>query len=289
MRIIDIVRLLSLAAIWGGSFIFMRVIAPVLGAIPTANARVLIAGLVLSLYFYFSGINVEWKKNWKQYLIIGIVASGIPFSLFAYASLYIPASYEVILNSTAPIFGAVFSWLWLEEEMNWQKGIGLITAAIGVGIVVDLGRTELTTTFVSSVLACLLASICYGLAGIYIKKFTKGLKPIAIAGGSQLLVGLALLPISLTYNVDLQALMEPKIILCILGLALICSMLAYLLYYQLIADIGPTRALSVTFLMPVFGMLWGNLFLDEVITVQMIFGTVVILGGTWLVVRKKHM
>lgn len=281
-------RLLTLAAIWGGSFIFMRVIAPVMGAIPTANARVLIAGIVLSIYFAVTGLEVEWKKNWKQYLIIGIVASGIPFSLFAYASLYIPASYEVILNSTAPIFGAVFSWLWLQEEMNWTKAIGLITAAIGVGVVVDIGRADLTVTFISSVLACLLAAICYGLAGIYIKKFTKGLKPIAIAGGSQLLVGLVMLPISLTYNVDLQAIMQPQIILCILGLALICSMVAYLLYYQLLSDIGPTRALSVTFLMPVFGMLWGNLFLGEIITLQMILGTVVILFGTWLTVKKQR-
>lgn len=285
MRIIDVVRLVTLAAIWGGSFIFMSVVAPIMGAIPTANSRVLIAGIVLCLYFKLKSINVEWSKNWKHYLIIGIVASGIPFSLFAYASLHIPTSYEVILNSTAPIFGAVFSWLWLSETMNWKKAIGLFTAAIGVGIVVNIGGTDLTYPFVTSVAACLLASICYGLAGIYIKRFTTGLKPIAIAGGSQLLVGLLLLPISLTYNIDFQSLLTPKIILCILGLALICSMVAYLLYYQLIVDIGPTKALSVTFLMPVFGMLWGNVFLNEVITLQMIVGTLIIIVGTWLVVK----
>ena len=289
MRIIDIVRLLTLAAIWGGSFIFMSIVAPVLGAVPTANARVLIAGIVLSLYFFIKGVDVDWKKNWKQYLIIGIIASGIPFSLFAYAALYIPASYEVILNSTAPLFGAVFSWLWLKEEMNWLKITGLITAAIGVGIVVDLGKTELTLTFVSAVIACLFAAICYGLAGIYIKKYTKGLKPIAIAGGSQLMAGLALLPISFTYNINFHALMVPKIILCILGLALICSMIAYLIYYQLINDIGPTRALSVTFRRPVFGMIWGHLFLKEVITSQMIIGTITIVIGIWLVVTKKRL
>lgn len=282
MRIIDVVRLLTLAAIWGGSFIFMSVVAPVMGAIPTANARVLIAGLVLSLYFFIKGINVEWKKNWGHYLIIGVVASGIPFSLFAYASLHIPTSYEVILNSTAPIFGAVFSWLWLSEVMTLKKFMGLITAAIGVGIVVNIGGADLTFAFVSSVLACLLASICYALAGIYIKKFTKGLGPIAIAGGSQLLVGLVLLPISLSYDIELEALLATKIILCILGLAIICSMIAYLIYYQLIVDIGPTKALSVTFLMPIFGMLWGNVFLNEMITLQMILGTLIIIYGTWL-------
>ena len=121
------------------------------------------------------------------------------------------------------------------------------------------------------------------------KKYTKGLKPIAIAGGSQLMAGLALLPISFTYNINFHALMVPKIILCILGLALICSMIAYLIYYQLINDIGPTRALSVTFLMPVFGMIWGHLFLKEVITSQMIIGTITIVIGIWLVVTKKRL
>jgi drug/metabolite transporter (DMT)-like permease len=285
MRISDIVRLLTLAAIWGGSFIFMRVIAPVMGAIPTANARVLIAGIVLCTYFLIAGIDLGWKKNWKQYLIIGMVASGIPFSLFAYGAIHIPASYEVILNSTAPLFGAVFSWLWLGDQMNLQKVIGLIIAAVGVAIVVNLGQTDLTTTFILSVLACLLASICYGLAAIYIKKFTRDLKPIGIAGGSQLMVGLAMLPLSLSHHVDIHAVMNMKIILCILGLALICSMTAYLLYYRLLADIGATRALSVTFLMPVFGMIWGAIFLGETITPQMIFGTITIVLGTWLTVK----
>jgi drug/metabolite transporter (DMT)-like permease len=248
---------------------------------------VLIAGIVLSFYFFLTGYNPEWKKNWKQYLIIGIIGSGIPFALFAYAALSIPASYEVILNSTAPLFGAIFSWLWLGDKMNLQKIIGLITAATGVAIVVNLGRTDLSTQFILAVLACLLAAICYGLAGVYIKKFTKDLKPIAIAGGSQLMVGLFLLPFSATHSIDLSLVLNAKIILCILGLALICSMVAYLLYYQLIADIGPTKALTVTFLMPVFGMIWGAVFLNEIITLQMIFGTITILLGTWLVVKKQ--
>ena len=172
--------------------------------------------------------------------------------------------------------------------MNLLKIIGLIIASIGVGIIVDLGKAEMTMTFISSALACLLASICYGLAGIYIKKYTVGLKPIAIAGGSQLMAGLVLLPISFTYNIDFHAVMMPKIILCILGLALICSMIAYLLYYQLLVDIGPSRALFVTFLMPVFGMIWGHIFLNEVITAQMILGTITIITGICLVVTKKR-
>ena len=285
MRLIDIIRLLALAAIWGGSFIFMRVLAPVLGAIPTANSRILIGGLVLCFYYLIIGFDPEFKKNIKQYLIIGVVNSAIPFSLYAYAALYIPASYEVILNSTAPLFGALFAWFWLDEKMDVRKISGLILAAIGVGVVVDIGETELTKHFVLSAAACLLAAICYGLAGVYIKKFAGQLKPKGIAGGSQLMGGIVLIPLTLTQH--LHGPIDQKIILCMLGLALLCSAIAYLLYYQLIADIGPARALTVTFLMPIFGICWGKIFLDEIITFQMIIGTLLILLGTFYVVHKK--
>lgn len=287
MRIIDITRLFILAAIWGGSFIFMRVIAPVMGAIPTANSRVLIAGLVLTLYFTLTGFNLEWKKNWKQYLIIGVLGSGIPFALFAYAAISIPASYEVILNSTTPLFGTLFSWMWLGENMGPRKLLGLLVAGFGVAIVVNIGTTHLTTPFILSVLACLLAAICYGLTGIYIKKFASQLNPKAVAAGSLLLVGIFMLPFSMSHSINSNVLFQPKIILCILGLALICSALAYLMYYQLMAEIGPSKAMTVTFLMPIFGMIWGYLFLGEPVTLSMILGTITILLGTWLVVQKK--
>ena len=287
MRIIDITRLLILAAIWGGSFIFMRVIAPVMGAIPTANSRVLIAGLVLTLYFTLTGFKLEWRKNWKQYFFIGVLGSGIPFALFAYAAISIPASYEVILNSTTPLFGTLFSWMWLGESMSARKLLGLFIAALGVGIVVKIGATNLTTSFILSVLACLLAAICYGLTGIYIKKFAHQLNPKGVAAGSLLLVGIFMLPLSMAHSINSNALFQPKIILCILGLALICSAVAYLLYYQLMAEIGPSKAMTVTFLMPIFGMIWGHLFLGEPVTLSMIMGTITILLGTWLVVQKK--
>ena len=287
MRTIDLVRLLVLAAIWGGSFIFMRVLAPVLGAIPTANSRVLIAGLVLTLYFTLSGFKIEWRKNWKQYLFIGILGSGIPFALFAYAAISIPASYEVILNSTAPLFGAFFSWIWLDDIMDKKKLLGLLIAASGVAIVVNLGAAKITLPFLLAVIACLMAAVCYGLTSIYIKKFANQLNPKAVSAGSLLLVGLIMLPFSATQTINTQLVFEPKIIFCILGLALICSATAYLLYYQLLADIGPMKALTVTFLMPIFGIMWGFLFLGEPISRSMVLGTITILFGTWLVVQKK--
>lgn len=284
MKTIDLIRLLALAAIWGGSFIFLRILAPVLGPFLTTNLRLLIAGVVLCIYFSATGFSLEWKKNWKHYLIIGVINSAIPFSLFAYGALYLPASYEVILNSTSPLFGVVFSWLWLKDEMSFSKIAGLILASIGVGLVVNLGSTHVDNNSISAIIACLVAASCYAIAGIYIKKFASHIKPLSFAGGCQLFAGLILIPMSLSNPIPESV--DLFIVLNVLGIALLCSAVAYLLYYQLIADVGPTKALTVTFLMPVFGMIWGALFLRETITVQMIFGTLLILSGTWFVIRK---
>lgn len=284
MRPIDIVRLLSLAAIWGSSFIFMRVLAPVLGPLLTADFRVLCAGAVLLLYYAFVKFNPHWKKNWKHYLIIGMLNAGIPFVLYCYAALHLPASYEAILNATTPLFGAVFSWLWLNEQMTTRKIVGISTAVLGVAIVVNLGATHVTQHFVYSVLCCLGATICYGLASVYIKKFASTVEPLGIAGCSQLMAGIALLPFSITQGI--YGKIDAHIIFSMLGLAVMCSAVAFVLYYQLIADVGPTKTLTVAFLIPIFGIFWGILFLNEKINTQIILGTFLILIGTWFVLRK---
>lgn len=284
MKTSSIIRLLTLAAIWGGSFIFLRILAPVLGPILTTNLRVLIAGIVLTIYFLAIKHDSNWKANWKHYLIVGIVNTAIPFSLFAYAALYLPASYEVILNSTAPLFGVVFSWIWLKEKMNFSRLMGILAAGAGVAFVVNVGSTHYDTNFFKAVGACLLASSCYAIAGIYIKKYATHVKPMSFASCCQLVAGLALIPVTLTQPVSFEV--NTFIALNVLGISLLCSGVAYLLYYQLLADEGPGKALTVTFLMPVFGMLWGFLFLGETITPQMILGTAFILGGTWMVVKK---
>ena len=234
MNLKDILKLVALSAIWGGSFIFMRILAPVLGAIPTANLRILIAGFFLVSFFSFKKLTPECKLNWKLYLVIGLVNSAIPFSLYAFGALSIPASYEVIINSTAPIFGAIFSAIWLQERLTAIKITGLIFAAIGVGLVVNIDVGNISIDYLTAIIACLLAALCYGLGGIYIKKFAGHLDSKMLAGGSQLSAGIVLLPLTMmTKNFHVESLFVPKILFCLLGIALICSALAYLLYYQL--------------------------------------------------------
>lgn len=279
----NLIQLISLAAIWGGSFIFMRILAPVLGPILTAELRVMIAGIALIIYFYFSQFDPQWRLYWKQYLIIGTVNSAIPFSLYAYAALHLNASVEVILNSTSPLFGALFSAIWLSEKLSLSRIIGLVIGTSGVALITQVSGPTLNSHISFSIMACLLAAACYGITGIYIKKYAKGAKPQAIAGCSQVFAGLILLPFIPFFPPTGE--INLSIVMNVLGLALLCSAVAYLLYYRLIADLGPTKALTVTFLMPIFGMIWGAVFLDEVITSNMILGCGLILIGTILVLE----
>jgi len=279
----DLGRLVSLAAIWGGSFIFIRVLAPALGPVLTAASRVLIAGTVLVLYCRGAGYSADLRRYWRQYAVIGVGNSTLPFVLYAFAALYIPASYSVILNSTTPLFTALLAVPFLGERLTLAKIGGLVAGAIGVALVSRAGPVIPDLWFGAAVAACLGATLCYALSSIYMKKHAIGAKPLAIAGWSQVFAGLVLLPV--VPFAPPPGSITPTIVANVLGLALICSSVAYVLYYRLIADVGPTRALTVAFLMPAFGMVWGAIFLDETITWPMIAGCALIVGGTGAVLR----
>jgi drug/metabolite transporter (DMT)-like permease len=286
VRTADTGRLVALAAIWGGSFIFIRVLAPALGPVLTATLRVLIAGTALVAYFRVIGFDAEVRRFWRQYLTIGIVNSAIPFLLYAFAALHIPASYSVILNSTTPLFSAVLSAVFLDERLTAAKLAGLVVGATGVALVSKAGPVEPDVMFGWAVAACLAAAFCYAVAGVYMKKRAAGVKPMAIAGWSQIFAGLVLLP--LVPFAPPPGAITATVVANVLGLALLCSAIAYVLYYRLIADLGPTRALTVAFLMPLFGMLWGALLLGETITLAMVAGCALIIGSAIVVLRPAR-
>jgi drug/metabolite transporter (DMT)-like permease len=288
MPIVDVLLLLVLAAIWGSSFIFMRFLAPLIGPVATADLRMLIAGIVLVAWFALTGFKAEWRKNGKRFLVIGLLNSAVPFLLYSVAALTLPASMESILNSLAPMFGAIFSALWLGEALTARKAAGLVLGTGGVVAMSSLSLPSASADVVLGVLACVAAPMCYGLAGVYIKRHASGVKPMAVAGGSQLFGGLALLPFVAISPPAASALTGP-VMAAVVAFAVVCSAVAYLIYYRLIADVGPTRALTVTFLIPVFGMAWGALLLGETIHWSMVAGAAVILVGTYLVSVPRRM
>ena len=282
----DIVRLIALAAIWGASFVFIRVLAPVLGPAWTAAGRVLIAGVTMIAWFALTRFDAEFARRWKVYAVIGVVNSAIPFLLFGYAGLHLPASYMVILNSATPLFTALASALWLDERLGAIKFAGLIIGAAGVALVSRAGPVTPDPTFALAVAACLGAALCYALSSVFLKRRGAGARPTAVAGWSQLLAGLVLLPLAVANPP--RADVTLAVIANLFALALLCSAVAYVLYFRLIDDIGPTKALTVTFLMPAFGMLWGALFLGEAITLPMLGGAALIVAGTALVLRPAR-
>ena len=286
MRGEDAARLTLLAAIWGGSFIYMRVLAPVLGPVITATARVSIAGIALIAWFRVTGFDADLRGQWRHFVVIGVLNSALPFMLFSFAALHIPASYSVILNSATPLFAALLSALFLAERLTLAKIGGLVAGAAGVALVSKAGPVVPDALFGASIAACLGAALLYAASSVYMKKYAAGAKPMAIAGWSQVAAGIVLLP--LVPFAPVRGEITPVVVANVLGLALLCSAVAYLLYYRLIADIGPTRALTVAFLMPLFGMTWGALLLGETITWPMIAGCALIVGGTFAVVRPSE-
>jgi drug/metabolite transporter (DMT)-like permease len=287
MGITDILLLLGLSAIWGSSFIFIRYLSPLIGPVATADMRMFLAGVALALFFLAIRFKSDWRRNWRHFLLIGVMNSAVPFVLYSIAALYLPAAMEAIFNSMSPMFGALFASLWLGEKLTLPKIAGLVLGIAGVVVMSSLGNLPANLETGLAIVACLLAPMCYGLAGVYIKKRAAGVKPLAIAGGSQLLGGLALMPFLLVSPLRVAAL-STAVVALVVAFALLCSALAYVIYYKLIADVGPTRALTVTFLIPVFAMLWGALLIGERVTVSMAAGALIILAGTFLVTAPRR-
>lgn len=285
MAAIDIGILLTLSAIWGSSFIFMGYLSPLIGPLATADTRMLFAGVVLVAFFAITRFKVRWRENGRQFLVIGLLNSAIPFVLYSVAVLVLPPSMEAIFNALSPMFGAVFAAIWLNERLTARKIAGLLLGIGGVAAMSSLSGLTFGPASLLAIGACLLAPLCYGLAGIYIKKRAVGIAPMAIAGGSQLIGGLALMPFVLI-SPPVISHIDGRLVLIVLAFAILCSAVAYLLYYRLIADVGPTKALTVTFLIPVFAMTWQLIFLRERITVSTAVGAVLVLAGTALVALK---
>jgi drug/metabolite transporter (DMT)-like permease len=282
MRRADTARLVLLAAIWGASFLFNRITAPVLGPVLTAELRTLIAGIALAVYFGFAGFNPQWGRWGRQYVIVGILTSALPFLLWAYAALSLTAGLMSVLNATSPMWGALWSALLLRERLNARRVLGLVIGVLGVALVTQPGAGEIVSY--APIIAALAAAFCYGLAGAYMKRWASGVPSRGMAVGTQLAAGVLLIPF-IAVSPPYAAPTLP-VVASMLGLGLVCGAIAYLLYFRLIADIGATGALTVTYLIPVFGVLWGALFLGETLSAPMLAGGALVVLGTVFVLRN---
>ncbi|MGB5257032.1 MAG: DMT family transporter [Woeseiaceae bacterium] len=273
----DRLELVLLAAVWGASFLFMRIAAPEFGAIALAEMRIAIGALFLLLVLLWRGGVRELAQAPLQLTTVGLFNSAMPFALFAYGTLYVSAGTGAVVNATAPLFAAVVGYVWLRVRLDFLQSLGLAIGFAGVLLLVwdrfalNVDGAGLATG------ACLLATFSYGVAANYTKKALSGVRPLVNAAGSQLAASVLLMPLAIAYWPDEAV--STKSWLSAIALGVVCTGVAYILYFRLIARLGPTRAISVTYLIPVFGIFWGVIFLGETVSMGMLVAGAIILVG----------
>ncbi len=273
--------LLLLGAFWGGSFLFIRVAVPALGPFVLMDLRVLLAAAALILYAVAVSRVPKFQARRRKFLVLGGLNAAIPFSLIAAAEINLTASLAAILNSTTPLFAAVVAAAWIGEALTIRKAIGLLMGIVGVVVLVGWNPIPLNAVVVLSIGACLVASLCYALGGVYAKRTFSGAPPLTMAIGQLAGAGLLLLPFA-AVSIPTES---PSFAVAssVAALAMLSTALAYIIYFRLLASVGPTSTLTVTFLVPVFGLLFGVLFLGEPAGVGILVGLGIILSSVTLV------
>jgi drug/metabolite transporter (DMT)-like permease len=276
----DGAELIALAALWGGSFLFMRVAVPAFGPVALAFLRVFGAALMLVPLLAARGELAALRRHWRSIAIVGLVNSALPFLCFAYAALTINAGVSAIFNSATPLFAAIVAWLWLGDRMTPLRVVGL---AIGFAGVLWIGWDKADFGPGGSawaIGACLLATMSYGIGPSLTKRHLTGVPPLAVAAGSQVAAALFLaVPAALSWPALAPS---THAWLMVALLAFLGTGLAYVLYFRLIANAGPANAVAVTYLIPIFAVVWGGVFLDERLTLPLVAGCIVIFIGTAL-------
>jgi drug/metabolite transporter (DMT)-like permease len=281
MTAASLIRLVALSAIWGASFLFMRISAPVLGPAWLIFARVGLAALFLLAVASILRKPLQWRQNGKHYVILGFFNSALPFLLFAFAARTVSASLLSVLNATAPIWGAAIGAIWLRTALTPRMLLGMLLGIAGVALLAGVEALSLPDGGGLAMLAGLAAPGCYGLATTYTKT-ARAVEPFANAHGNLWAATVMLVPVAALAPIP-SGLPTPTVMGAVVALGVLCSGVAYLLYFRLIRDIGATSALTVTFLIPVFGILWGVLFLHEQVGWHTLFGTLIVLAGTILI------
>jgi len=290
VRPVDTLHLLVLAAIWGASFLFMRIIAPEIGTLPTAFFRVSIAATGLLVILAMMRVSWDFQGKFKTVLLLGVINSGIPATMYSVAAQVLPAGYSAIFNATTPLMGVLIGGLFFSERLTPSKIAGVSLGLLGVAVLTRAGPVAFDLELLMGALACLLATTCYGFAGFLARRWLDqrgGLDSRLAALGSMLGATLFLLPF-FAYS----AISHPpaswggwQVWSSLLGLGLVCTAFAYILYFRLLSSIGPVKSMTVTFMIPPFGVLWGALFLDEPLSMAHLYGGLLIAGALWLVLR----
>ena len=258
----------------------MRIAAPVFGPMLTTFGRAGLGALALYVFARQTGVDFAWRRNAKTYFIIGLTNTAIPFSLFAWSALYIPSAYMATMNSLAPIFTAVFGFLLLAERLSSLRIAAFLLGLAGVGVLVGIGPITVTPLVVGGVLAGMGAAMNYGFAATYTRMHAKDISPIATATGSQLAAAIVLLPFaapSIPHAIEYGT---AAALWSVVILGIVCTGIAYALFFHLISTEGASKAVTVTFLIPATASIWAWLLLGEPVTTGIITGIAIVLLAT---------
>jgi drug/metabolite transporter (DMT)-like permease len=270
-------ELILLAAIWGASFIFMRTTTPEFGPIMLITLRTAIAAIVLLPFLLKAKLQSQLSIHWRPIFFVGLINTAIPFCLFSYSTLYLGAGYASVLNATAPMFGALIGFFWLKDNLPYIGIFGLFIGFLGVLVLSFARNVGLQDTSLLPVFAALLATFLYGVAACYAKTYLQGVSSLVVATGSQCFAAIILAPLSFFFWPTQMPSAQSWLQVAILGI--VCTAVAYILYFRLIANVGAAKAITVAYLIPVFGVLWGIIFLQERLTPTMWAGSALVLLG----------
>jgi drug/metabolite transporter (DMT)-like permease len=274
----------ALAAMWGASYLFMRHAVPYIGAVRLIEIRVLLAGLGLLAFLMATGQVLDWKAHWRAFLFVGAFGLALPFVLIAQALTVIDASTASILNALSPLFASIAAALWIREPLTVAKLAGIALCIAGTAVLVGWVPKPMSHAELVAASFAVLATVVYGITIVFTKVHLKNASPLGTAAGTLLFAALALAPVVPFTHAPVAIADVPAIAwLSVLGLAMVSTTLAFIFYYRLIADVGPVKAITVTLLVPIFGMLWGILFLGEHLTPGRVAGCAIILAGCALI------
>ena len=269
---------------WGASYLFMRFAVPYFGPVAMIELRVLVAGTALALFVYATRGAIGWREHWPAYLFVGAVGLALPFALIAQALTVIDASTAAILNALAPLFATLVAAAWIRDPVTPAKLAGIVLSIFGTAVLVGWTPAPISARELLAASLSVLATAFYGYTIVFTKVKLKGANPIGTSAATLLFAAAVLLPL-VPFVPPPRPLGEITATawLAVAGLAIVSTTVAFIFYYRLIADIGPVKAITVTLLVPVFGMFWGVLFLGEPVTPGRIAGCTIILSGCALI------
>jgi drug/metabolite transporter (DMT)-like permease len=257
-----LLQLLVLGMIWGGSFMFQRITVPALGAGVTASGRVVMAAIALLIMLAFTKRKTNFRARWKDYLLVGLGGAGLPFVAFAFAAYSLPAGYSAVLNSTVPLFTVLIGWI-AGTRPSTSKIVGVVVGIFGVVTLARFGTVTLNAMTIAAFGGGLVAAILYAFNARTVKARFADSDPLVVATGSMIWASIPLLPWGV-YSLPAQ--WPLGAVLALVAVGVLCTGVAYAMYYKLIKEAGSERAVTVTFLVPIFAEIWGALFLGEPIT-----------------------